>query len=91
MAVTVCPFNEDLIDLVQNNPALYNCNLPGYKSDEYKLNTWQEISERLGEKGKFFGVKIKFRLHNKRGFASVLSSVFCAGFFSPANRNTALV
>jgi len=48
----VCPFNEDLIDLVQNSPALYNYNLPEFKSDEYKLSIWREIAKQLEEEGK---------------------------------------
>ena len=49
----VCPFNEDLIDLVQNNPALYNSSLPEFRNDEFKLHIWNEISKRLEEDGKF--------------------------------------
>ena len=52
MSTSVCPFNEDLIKLVQKNPILYDCNLQAYKNDALKFGTWKSIAEQLDEDGK---------------------------------------
>ncbi|XP_076801572.1 uncharacterized protein LOC143446016 isoform X2 [Clavelina lepadiformis] len=47
--MAVSTFNEDLVELVKNNPSLYNWGLPLYKDEDFKHQTWKEIGEALGE------------------------------------------
>lgn len=48
-----CVEEENLINLVKQYPALYNCKLKGYKDQTLKNNIWKTIANSLGKSGKF--------------------------------------
>lgn len=45
---------EDLIEFVRENPALYNPKEAQYKNRNYRDRLWNEYGERINKTGEFF-------------------------------------
>jgi hypothetical protein len=45
---------ERLIELVRENPGLYDQSLPSYKDVQWTANIWSKLAERFGVDGEFF-------------------------------------
>ena len=44
-------FTENLIDLIEKNPIIYDTNLQNSKTDDTKSKAWNQIANQLGEDG----------------------------------------
>ena len=51
---------DNLINLVEQHPHLYDCSTKSYKSARLRKNSWKQIAEAMNADGKFFD-KIVFK------------------------------